>query len=136
MAHTSSTELSREDRRTLLRLARDAIRHGLEEKQRLRIDPSQYDDVLSKQGACFVTLMEHGNLRGCIGTFSEQSPLHENIRRMAISAAFQDNRFEPVRHDEYPDMLTNNRLYRPWPGDFSTPEQHVPPTGLDYDWEV
>ncbi len=38
--------------------------------------------------------------------------------------------------DEYPDMLVNNRLYRPWPGDFSTPEQHVPPTGLDYDWEV
>jgi alpha-L-fucosidase len=37
---------------------------------------------------------------------------------------------------QYPDMLTNNRLYRPWPGDFSTPEQHVPPTGLDYDWEV
>ncbi len=37
---------------------------------------------------------------------------------------------------EYPDMITNNRLYRPWPGDFSTPEQHVPPTGLDYDWEV
>jgi len=38
--------------------------------------------------------------------------------------------------DQYPAMLTNNRLYRPWPGDFSTPEQHVPPTGLDYDWEV
>ncbi len=38
--------------------------------------------------------------------------------------------------DEYPDLLTNNRLYFPWPGDFSTPEQHVPPTGLDYDWEV
>jgi alpha-L-fucosidase len=38
--------------------------------------------------------------------------------------------------DQYPEMLQNNRLYRPWPGDFSTPEQHVPPTGLDYDWEV
>ena len=38
--------------------------------------------------------------------------------------------------NEYPDMITNNRLYRPYPGDFSTPEQHVPPTGLDYDWEV
>ena len=38
--------------------------------------------------------------------------------------------------DKYPNLLTNNRLYRPWPGDFSTPEQHVPPTGLDYDWEV
>lgn len=38
--------------------------------------------------------------------------------------------------DDYPTLITNNRLYRPWPGDFSTPEQHVPPTGLDYDWEV
>lgn len=38
--------------------------------------------------------------------------------------------------DEYPNMITNNRLYRPWPGDFTTPEQNVPPTGLDYDWEV
>lgn len=38
--------------------------------------------------------------------------------------------------DKYPELITNNRLYRPWPGDFTTPEQHVPPTGLDYDWEV
>jgi alpha-L-fucosidase len=38
--------------------------------------------------------------------------------------------------DQYPAMITNNRLYRPWPGDFSTPEQRIPPTGLDYDWEV
>ncbi len=38
--------------------------------------------------------------------------------------------------DEYPSLITNNRLYGPWPGDFSTPEQHIPPTGLDYDWEV
>ena len=38
--------------------------------------------------------------------------------------------------DKYPKMLTNNRLYKPWSGDFTTPEQHVPPTGLDYDWEV
>jgi len=38
--------------------------------------------------------------------------------------------------DKYPNLITNNRLYKPWPGDFSTPEQHVPPTGLDYDWEV
>ena len=35
-----------------------------------------------------------------------------------------------------PGIVANNRLYRPWPGDFSTPEQHIPPTGLDYDWET
>lgn len=38
--------------------------------------------------------------------------------------------------DDYSHLITNNRLYKPWTGDFSTPEQHVPPTGLDYDWEV
>lgn len=38
--------------------------------------------------------------------------------------------------DLRPSIIANNRLYRPWPGDFSTPEQHIPPTGLDYDWEV
>ena len=38
--------------------------------------------------------------------------------------------------DQYPEMITNNRLYKSWAGDFSTPEQHVPPTGLEYDWEV
>ncbi len=38
--------------------------------------------------------------------------------------------------DDYPDLITNNRLYSEWPGDFSTPEQYIPPTGLDYDWEV
>jgi alpha-L-fucosidase len=38
--------------------------------------------------------------------------------------------------DRYPELITNDRLYEPWKGDFTTPEQHVPPTGLDYDWEV
>jgi alpha-L-fucosidase len=35
-----------------------------------------------------------------------------------------------------PGIIENNRLYGPWDGDFSTPEQHIPPTGLEYDWEV
>lgn len=38
--------------------------------------------------------------------------------------------------DLQPGIIANNRLYRPWKGDFSTPEQHIPPTGLDYDWET
>jgi len=38
--------------------------------------------------------------------------------------------------DLQPGIIENNRLYGPWDGDFSTPEQHIPPTGLDYDWEV
>lgn len=35
-----------------------------------------------------------------------------------------------------PGIITNNRLSDAYKGDFSTPEQHIPATGLDYDWET
>jgi alpha-L-fucosidase len=36
-----------------------------------------------------------------------------------------------------PGILTNDRLQRPdYPGDFGTPEQEIPDTGLDRDWET
>jgi alpha-L-fucosidase len=36
-----------------------------------------------------------------------------------------------------PDIITNNRLQKPdYPGDFTTPEQRIPDTGLDVDWET
>ncbi len=35
-----------------------------------------------------------------------------------------------------PGLITNNRLGGDYKGDFSTPEQHIPATGLDYDWEA
>ncbi len=35
-----------------------------------------------------------------------------------------------------PGIITNNRLGAGYRGDLETPEQHIPPTGLDYDWET
>ncbi len=35
-----------------------------------------------------------------------------------------------------PGIITNNRLGGGYKGDFSTPEQYIPATGLDYDWET
>ncbi len=37
---------------------------------------------------------------------------------------------------DYPQLLMNNRLGGDYPGDWSTPEQYIPATGLDYDWET
>ena len=37
---------------------------------------------------------------------------------------------------DYPDLLMNNRLGGDYPGDWSTTEQYIPATGLDYDWET
>jgi alpha-L-fucosidase len=37
----------------------------------------------------------------------------------------------------YPKLIVNNRLVRPTPkGDFDTPEQRIPGTGIDGDWET
>ena len=35
-----------------------------------------------------------------------------------------------------PGIITNNRLGGGYKGDLITPEQHIPATGLDYDWET
>lgn len=45
-------------------------------------------------------------------------------------------RFLPVL-EPYPNLIVNNRLVRPEPrGDFDTPEQRIPGTGIDGDWET
>ena len=38
--------------------------------------------------------------------------------------------------DLQPGIITNNRLLYGVDGDLRTPEQHIPATGLDYDWEA
>lgn len=48
----------------------------------------------------FVTLKEHGDLRGCIGRMRSEEPLCSTIAEMAWAAASEDPRFLPVTKDE------------------------------------
>ena len=59
---------------------------------------------LSEKCGAFVSLHKHGRLRGCIGHFGEDVPLHEIVARMARAAAFEDPRFMPVTRDELADI--------------------------------
>jgi hypothetical protein len=56
--------------------------------------------VLAAPGACFVTLRENGNVRGCIGSVEAFEPLADNLRRNAENAAFSDPAFPPLEADE------------------------------------
>ncbi|MDQ1264709.1 MAG: uncharacterized protein QG559_1710 [Campylobacterota bacterium] len=56
---------------------------------------------LSKEGACFVTLKYDDSLRGCIGSIVAHTRLLDDILHNAISAAFSDPRFTPLREDEF-----------------------------------
>jgi AmmeMemoRadiSam system protein A len=51
-----------------------------------------------------VTIKSCGNLRGCIGYVRGYLLFHETVKEMAIQAAFNDPRFEPVTRDEWKDM--------------------------------
>ena len=62
-----------------------------------------HSSLLQKCGA-FVSLHKQGRLRGCIGHFGEDTPLHEIVAEMARAAAFEDPRFLPVTHDELDDL--------------------------------
>ena len=51
---------------------------------------------LMDAGACFVTLTQQGELRGCIGTLQAHRPLLADVQANAVAAAFRDPRFSPL----------------------------------------
>jgi len=55
---------------------------------------------LGEEAACFVTLNKEHNLRGCIGSLIAHRQLLEDIISNALSAAFNDPRFNPLNFEE------------------------------------
>ncbi|MGA8862722.1 MAG: AmmeMemoRadiSam system protein A [Gallionella sp.] len=55
---------------------------------------------LSDHGACFVTLTQFGELRGCIGSLQAHRPLLADVKSNAVSAALRDPRFTPLTVEE------------------------------------
>lgn len=94
--------LSDEEKEILQKIARSSIESKLLGKKFPEIEITS--ETLKEKRGAFVTLQKHGNLRGCIGYIRAQRPLHETIREMALAAAFQDNRFNPVTKDELKDL--------------------------------
>ena len=96
--------LSDDDKKMLKDIALQSIVDSLNGKPIAQpIVNCQLSIVNSKCGA-FVSLHKHGHLRGCIGHFGEDYPLHEIVAEMARAAAFEDPRFMPVTRDELNDL--------------------------------
>lgn len=97
--------LSEEDKKMLKDIALQSIKDSLNGKsESVRVSPLQKYPMLSKKCGAFVSLHKHGRLRGCIGHFGEDYPLHEIVAEMARAAAFEDPRFMPVTRDELDDI--------------------------------
>ena len=96
-------ELSHEDGKYLLRLARMTIEEKLFNQDAFQEETNLPDKFLNKR-AVFVTLNIHGNLRGCIGHILPQVSLVDSVKSNAISAAFKDPRFPPLSKEEWKDI--------------------------------
>jgi AmmeMemoRadiSam system protein A len=93
-----SEPLTPEEERACLKLARQALEHyfktGSVLRSRVKSGP-----LKEKRGA-FVTLNVDGELRGCIGYPLPVKALDATIIEMALAAATQDTRFEPLQANE------------------------------------
>ena len=81
-----------EQGRVLLPIARAAISTALGLVHRADEDASW----LKEEGACFVTLTQSQQLRGCIGTLEAHRPLLADVKANAQAAAMRDPRFSPL----------------------------------------
>ncbi len=101
-----NAELTEQDKKQLLILARRTINHILQngtvpEPSELGVEIT---DAMKHPRAAFVTLKKNSQLRGCIGDIYPQRPLYKSVIINAIYASFRDRRFLPVKKEEYDDI--------------------------------
>ncbi len=90
---------NKEERKELKNIAFQSIQSYLKSKK-IQIKQVGNNKYLKKFGI-FVSLhTKDGNLRGCIGTFDATNSLIDNIKTMAVEAAFFDPRFYPLTEEE------------------------------------
>ncbi|MCI1273221.1 MAG: AmmeMemoRadiSam system protein B [Clostridiaceae bacterium] len=85
----------------ILEICKNAIFAGLEH---IHYKAENIPAVFYESGACFVTLEEEGNLRGCIGSIIAHRIFIDDLIHNAQNAAFSDPRFNPVCRVEYKDL--------------------------------
>lgn len=114
--------LTENERKLLLRAAREAIEDAVNGRPLRPLDWGQIPPRLREEGATFVTLTLNGKLRGCIGTLEAHQPLIEDVREHAVAAALADYRFPPVRPEEVDRLkIEISRLTPPQPLEYDAP---------------
>ena len=91
-----------------VKLARESLESYILSRKILNVPQDLPADLTARRAGAFVSIHEHGQLRGCIGTISPaRSNLAEEIIYNAISASTRDPRFHPIRKEELPFLEIN-----------------------------
>jgi hypothetical protein len=100
--------LTQDEKKYLLRLARETIRSLLEGKspENLIMEDELSSITLQEDRGVFVTLHKKDHeLRGCIGYILPMMPLKQAVVENARNSAFRDPRFSPLKNDELDKIL-------------------------------
>lgn len=112
----NTEQLSNREKSTLLELARQSIECAVHHKPLPRINLEEFSPKLRENGASFVTLTIHGDLRGCIGALEAYQPLVQDVCEHAAAAAMEDYRFPPLTAIEFTFIeIEISRLTQPQP---------------------
>ena len=84
----------------LLRIAAASIHTGLREGHAAQPHLEDLPESLRQPAACFVTLHQHDQLRGCIGSLEAREPLAQCVADNAFNAACRDPRFPELTAPE------------------------------------
>jgi AmmeMemoRadiSam system protein A len=115
--------LTPEEKQTLLRISRQSLEAAVRGQGLPALERASLTPRLLADGASFVTLTMHGDLRGCIGALQPYQPLAADVREHAAAAALEDYRFHPVEPAELAEIAVEvSRLTVPTPLEYSTPE--------------
>jgi AmmeMemoRadiSam system protein A len=130
----TTNPLTLEEKHLLLILARQSIQLAVSRCPLPPLHLEDYSPTLREDGACFVTLTEHSELRGCIGALEAYQPLVQDVCEHAVAAALEDYRFPPVRPGEVEELeIEISRLTPPVPLEYERPEDlaHLLRPGID-----
>ena len=84
-----------------VRLARASVEHYILRHSKMEMPGDLPAELTARRAGAFVSIHEHGKLRGCIGTISPvRDCLAQEIIDNAVSASTRDPRFSPIRADE------------------------------------
>jgi MEMO1 family protein len=100
----SDFKLPESDKTALLAIARRTIETWIASGALPKIDTVKLTTAAKTNCGAFVTLNKSGDLRGCIGRFDASEPLYKVVQEMAVAAATEDSRFEPVTGGEVPGL--------------------------------
>jgi len=83
--------VTEEGRKKLLEIARRSVEAAV--RGTALPDVSSDDPELAAHCGAFVTIKNHGRLRGCLGQFTSEQPVYRLVNDLARSSATRDPRF-------------------------------------------